>query len=235
MPTTARQIPFDLGHRTALGREDFFVSPANARAVEWVDRWPDWPAPFAIVQGPPGCGKSHLCAVWARRSGALFIDPCTLADAGAEAAGALAPGRPVVIDPLDPVLGSRAAETAVFHLYNLFKEQNRTALTTLRLPPAQCAFALPDLASRLRAAPLAAIAEPDDALLAAVLLKLFGDRQIAVGHEALHYALSRMERSFEAARALVDAADRLALAEKRPVTAPLLRRMMEGRDSDGAA
>lgn len=223
----ARQIPLDLGHRTALGREDFFVSPANADAVAWIDRWPHWPAPVLVVQGPPGCGKTHLAAVWAHRSGAQTVNAPDLSDTGS----LIARAAPLVIDPLDALPGNRQAETALFHLYNGLRERGRTALVTLRRPPAHCAFALPDLASRLRAAPLAAIAPPDDDLLAALLVKLFADRQLEVRHEVVAFALARMERSFAAARALVDAADRLALAEKRPVSVPLLRRVMGGDDA----
>lgn len=229
----ARQIPLDLGHRTALGREDFFLSPANADAVAWIDRWPDWPAPVLVVQGPPACGKSHLAAVWAQRSGAAFIDARDLRRESAEALAARA--AHLALDPADSVPGDRESETALFHLYNMLREQGRTALLTLRTPPAQISFTLPDLASRLRAAPLAAIAPPDDELLAAILIKLFDDRQLDIGREALSFALARMERSFAAARALVDEADRLALSEKRPISIPLLRRVIgEERAGDNA-
>ena len=40
--------------------EDFFVAEANRDAVEWIDRWPDWPGPGLVIHGDRGCGKSHL-------------------------------------------------------------------------------------------------------------------------------------------------------------------------------
>jgi chromosomal replication initiation ATPase DnaA len=82
---------------------------------------------------------------------------------------------------------------------------------------------LPDLRSRLSALPVAAIGAPDDALLQALLLKLFADRQLRIGPEILTYLLPRMERSFLGVRALVERIDAAALALKRPVTIPLLR------------
>lgn len=227
----ALQIPFDLGHRTALGREDFFISPANADAVAWIDRWPDWPAPFLVVQGAPACGKSHLAAVWAKRAHAAFITETDLKTQSAPALCARA--EHLAIDPIDPMIGDREAETALFHLYNILKEQGRTALVTARLAPAHASFALPDFASRLRAAPLAVIAPPDDELLAALLVKLFDDRQLEIGREALAFVLARMERSFAAARALVDQADRLALSEKRPISVSLLREVISDTESSG--
>ena len=132
----------------------------------------------------------------------------------------------LVLDGLDPWLGERAAETTLFHLYNIFKEQGRTLLLTMRMTPSQAEFAVPDLASRLRAAPVASIHPPDEDLLAAVLVKLFHDRQLAVGEDVLAYILPRMERSFAAARDIVEKADQTALAEKRAISIPLLRRVL---------
>lgn len=220
------QIPLDFGVRPAQSRMDFLVAPSNLEAVSWIDRWPDWPGPVLVLEGPPACGKTHLAQVWADRTGATWCsktdgEPAVHADALTAKTG------PLVIDPLDPWIGDRGLETALFHLYNVLKEQGRTALFTLRTPPSGLPFALPDLASRLRAAPLASIRAPDDTLLAAVLVKLFSDRQIPVGQDVLGYILPRMERSFAAARSLVESADRKALSEKRPVSVPLIRAVLE--------
>ena len=65
---------------------------------------------------------------------------------------------------------------------------------------------------------LAELAEPDDELLARVLLKLFADRQLAVEPTVADYIVMRLERSLEAANAVVAALDAEALAEGRAVT-----------------
>ena len=67
------QLVLDLPARPALGRADFFVSPANALALAQVDAWPDWPARRLAVVGPAGAGKTHLVHVWAARSGAQVL------------------------------------------------------------------------------------------------------------------------------------------------------------------
>ena len=226
----AQQLTFDLGHRAAHGRDDFLVAPPNAAAVAWIDRWPDWPAPFLVLHGPAACGKTHLAAVWRERVGAAPVGPDELA--AADAAALLDRAAHLVIDPVDPWIGDRAAETTLFHLYNLARERGQTVLLALRAPPAQLDFALPDLASRLRAAPAAAIQPPDETLLGAVLVKMFADRQLPLGRDALNYILPRMERSFAAARDLVERADRLALAEKRGLSVPLMRRLLLDQAAD---
>lgn len=218
-----RQLALDLGHRPALGREDFLVSPANAEALAWLDRWPGWPAPALALHGPTGCGKSHLAQVFAARSGALVM-----------AAAALTRDDPPRLLPEQPALvledgDDGVDEVALFHLFNLAKETSRFLLLTGRTPPARWPLALADLRSRLRASPSVAIEPPDDALLAALLVKLFADRQLKVPAEVISYVLPRLERSFAAARALVAAVDAAALAERRDITIPLVRAaMVEG-------
>lgn len=221
--TAARQLPLDLGHRPAQGRADFLIAPSNAQAVGWIDRWPAWPAPALIIHGPAACGKTHLAAVWKDRTNAAFADMTNFAAHDARALAGSA--EHLVLDHIDPWLGDRTAETVLFHLYNIMRDEGRSLLLTMRMAPQRAEFAVADLASRLRAAPAAAIEPPDDSLLAAVLVKLFSDRQIVMGSEVLDYILPRMERSFAAARDLVSAADRLALAEKKPVSVALVRRV----------
>ncbi len=220
----ARQIPLDLGYRTALGREDFLVAPCNRDAVGWIDRWPDWPAPVLVLHGLPASGKTHLAAVWSEHTGALWVDASELAAQDAEALSSGADH--LVIDHLDPWIGDLAAETTLFHLYNMMKERGTSLMLTMRAAPGQVSFALPDLSSRLRAAPAVAIDPPDDMLLAAVFVKLFNDRQLQVGADVIAYVLPRMERSFAAVRDIVDRADRLALEEKRSISVPLMRQVL---------
>ena len=92
---------------------------------------------------------------------------------------------------------------------------------------------LADLRSRLVASTAVAIGPPDDALIAAVLVKLFADRQLKVDEEVIAYMMARMERSLEEARRLVGLVDGTALAERRNITVPLVRRVLERPPGEG--
>ena len=83
--------------------------------------------------------------------------------------------------------------------------------------PAHWKIALPDLASRLRAAPAVAVAPPDYELLGSIILKQLADRQLHAAPGVVHYLVSHMERSAEEARRVVAALDRRALAERREI------------------
>ncbi len=213
------QLVLDLGHRAALGRESFLVAPSNEAAVSWLDRWPDWPSPALVVHGPPGCGKTHLLEAWRAKSGAsLEREP---EKAGNSRIRALA---------LDEAEG--LPEHDLFHLYNIMADRGGHLVLAARQPPALWKTRLADLRSRLLAAPSAAIGPPDDALLGAVIVKLFSDRQVQVGEDLVLWLLRRLERSFEAARDAVARLDEAAIAAKRPVTIPLARTVLgDGRDA----
>jgi chromosomal replication initiation ATPase DnaA len=210
------QLTLGFGHRPALGRADVLVSASNAEAVEWIDRWPDWPAAALVLVGPPGSGKSHLGCVWQEKSAAKTVPGAALAVDGV--AALLAESRSLVVEAAEA-----APERALVHLYNYLREQGGSLLLTSETAPARWGIALPDLASRLLALPVATIAPPDDALMAALLAKLFADRQLKAEPDVVAYLMRRMERSFAAASDLVAAVDRAALARHRRITVSLVR------------
>lgn len=222
--TAIEQIPFDLGARPAFLRSDFQIGKSNSEAVGWIDRWPKWPAPVLILHGSAASGKSHLAAVWQANSRAASIRAEMLVTHSAEELFSL--GEALIFDGVDPWLGDRAAETTLFHLYNMLKENGNSMMVTMRMAPTYADFSIPDLASRFRAAPAVTIHPPDDMLLASVLIKLFSDRQLSVSNDVIAYILPRMERSFAVARDIVERADKKALSEKRGISVPLMRQVM---------
>ena len=221
----ARQLTFDLPVRPALGRDDFFISPANELAVAALDRG-DWPGDKLLLIGPEGSGKSHLVHVWAAAMNATVLLAEKLRDELPEA-------EALVVEDVDRIAGDRAAETRLFHLHNHARAHRVALLMTARSAPARWGLVLPDLASRLEATSQATLLPPDDALLAAVLVKLFADRQIVVAPTLIPWLVGRMERSFSAARRLVAELDARALAERSPVTRAIASDILD-RWSDGA-
>jgi chromosomal replication initiation ATPase DnaA len=211
MSTTPEQLVFELPHRPAMGLEDFLVSESNAEAVALVDRWPDWPVGAAILAGPAGSGKTHLANVWRLRARAMAYEASAISR---ESVPAVAATGAVVIEDIQTL----SDEAALFHLLNLVREQRLHVLLTTNRAPGDLNVRLPDLHSRLKALPFASIETPDDALLRAVLVKLFSDRQLSVEPHIIDYVLVRMERSMSAAERFVTEADRQALVLQRRVT-----------------
>lgn len=210
MSARPRQLALALDHAVSFAREDFLSGPSNAVALALIDAWPDWSHRTVMLTGPEGSGKSHLAAVWAQAAGARLIAARALEEANVPSA--LATGALVVED----VAAGAFDERALFHLLNLAREHEAFVLLTARSVPVT--FAIRDLGSRLKALPVAAIMPPDDALLRAVLVKLFADRQLAVDEGLIGYVVARIERSLAAARAVVARLDQEAMRHKRPLT-----------------
>lgn len=214
---TQLALPFET--RAALGRADFLVTGANRDAVAWLDRWPDWPGHVLALYGPEGCGKSHLVQVLAARTDARVLDAAAL-----PAATAL--GAPPAVLAVEDGPPPMDAEAALFHLINWTREHRTSLLLTGRAAPAQWPVRLPDLRSRLAAVTAVGISLPDEALLAAILVKLFADRQLAIEPKLIDFIVPRMERSFAAAQTLTAALDQAALAAGSRVTIALARRIL---------
>jgi chromosomal replication initiation ATPase DnaA len=216
-------MPLLLDHRPALGKADFLVSASNIEAVGLLSGWRDWPRRHMALIGPARAGKTHLAHVWMQESGAELLPAALLDDA---AAARLVNHGQVVIEDIDGLATldparRRAAEKALFHLYNLATAEGAWLLLTGREAPARWPVEIPDLASRLAALPVAQVAAPDDALLSSLMVKLFADRQLQVAPGVIEYLARRIERSCAAVEGTVEALDRLSLERKKPITRPM--------------
>ncbi len=214
------QYPLSLSFRPARGRDDFLVGPCNEEAVAWVDLYPDWPQPLAVLTGGPGSGKTHLLSVWGEKSGALWLEGASLSTDGLDKT--LGTCTVVALDGADNV----PDPVSLFHLINMMRERSGTLVLASRVLPARWSAGPADLHSRLRAGLQLSLGEADEDFLSAVLMKHFDDRQLKVGPEVLNYLKVRLPRTFDAVRRIADEIDRLSLAEKRSITIHLAKRAL---------
>ena len=222
IPDKPRQISLDLGHMPGHSRDELVVSDANRQAVALIDAWPDWPAAVVVLAGPAGSGKSHLASIWAATANAVFVGSSEI-EGWVEDAPL---SHPVAIDDADVDLD----EHGLFHLINVAGAAGTRVLLTSRRFPSAWGVRLPDLASRLKAAATVEILEPDDHLLAAVITKLFADRQVEVEPHVVQFLVRRIERSLSTAIDVVDRLDRIALEQKTRITRTLAAETVNAMD-----
>ena len=202
------QIPLSFPVRHNYDPHDYIVLPCNEEAVQWVERYPDWPYPVFIVYGESGSGKTHLIHKWQARVDELHRT------------------EDMAIDNADKIFGDPEAEQTLFHQINQAKEKLSYIILTMTNKIAMQEVGLPDLRSRLMAAPQVEIQAPEEVSIETILVKLFHDRQLSVEPGVINYILPRIERSFTAVQALVQRIDESSLAEKRSVTVPLVRGLL---------
>jgi len=212
MREAPKQLAFDLPLDPRYGREDFLVSPSNEQAYGLIESWPDWPDTILLLVGPRGSGKSHLASIWATTAHAWIIDAFEVTQ---DKVPHLVSNGALAIEDMDR---AERDEAALFHLLNLAREKKASVLITCETPPDRWGLRTPDLLSRLRLAPSIALDAPDDALLKAVLVKLFVDRQLVVDTSVVDYMALRIERSLAKAAEVVSLLDREALSRGRRVS-----------------
>ena len=215
-----RQLAFALPHAESLSRDNFLEGPANAAGLTLINSWPEWPNRIMWLAGPEGSGKSHLAAIWAEAAGARSTSAHVLT--AVEVPGELATGALVVED----LKAREFDERALFHLLNLAREDTASVLITARVSPSAFEVELRDLRSRLRAVPVVSLAPPDDQLFRALIVKFCADRQMTVDESVVSFLVTRIERSFVAARRAVEQLDGEALRLGRPVTRALAAELL---------
>ncbi|MFN3858712.1 MAG: chromosomal replication initiator DnaA [Caulobacter sp.] len=206
------RLPFEPA--TSWTRDAFVLSDANRSGVMMLDDWNSLGRGALALVGPAGSGKTHLAQAWADQAGAKVV----LAGQEPSASGA----SPVLIEDADLSMQGEP----LFHLLNQ-ATNGRQVLITSRERPLTWATGLPDLRSRLNALPVAELMPPDDALLVAVLDRLFRARHIRPDADLYPYLLGRMERSVTAARRLVGRMDEVSAATGRRINKALARELLE--------
>jgi chromosomal replication initiation ATPase DnaA len=215
----AAQLRLKLDRAAPFRREDYLASPSTSEALSLLDQWPNWRGGALALVGPAGSGKTHLATAWAERAAARIV-----AGDGSGAAGLVElEGAPVLLEDADrPGIGE-----LLFHLINMAARAGGSLLVTARTPPKAWPTDLPDLRSRLNALPVALLAEPDDAVLTALLDKFFRERNIRPPEDLLPYLVRRIERSAAMARDIVVRLDETADAQHRPISKALAREILE--------
>lgn len=191
------QIALPLDWPVADRDEDFLISESNRAAFDHLKRWSLWPVMASLVTGPRKSGRSLMGRLFVRKTGGRLFDNAEDHD-----------------------------EEALFHAWNEAQLSRRPLLIVADAPPPLWQVALPDLRSRLAATPHVAIDGPDDTLIGDLIVKLLGDRGIAVPPEVPAFIVPRIERSYVAVQQVVAALDRAALAHHRRMTVAMAKRAL---------
>lgn len=191
------QIALPLNWPVADSDSDFLVSNANRAAYEHLRRWSVWPVMATLLTGPRKSGRSLLGRIFIRKAGGRLFDNAEEHD-----------------------------EEELFHAWNQAQSTRKPLLMIASAPPPLWRITLPDLRSRIAATPHVAIGEPDDELLAHLVMKLLADRGILAPPDLAAYLLPRIERSYVAVQQVVDALDRAMLSNHRRMTVPMARKAL---------
>ena len=231
--TPTSQLPINFSHRPALGKEDFMVASSNIDAVSTLESWPNWPFFAVCIYGNPGCGKTHLANVFSNHISKITNYPYRIPMLQAKDITLNTPHDMFEQHPCLIIenLTDNINQEALFHLYNLYRNEGGNILFTSHQAPARLNITLPDLRSRLNIIPAIEIKEPDDDLLSALIVKLFVDRQVSITPDIVSYIVKNMQRSFSYAIKLIVEIDNISLSKKRAISIPIVKEALDSLNS----
>lgn len=187
--------------------------------------------PLTCIWGNPGVGKTHLLqALCHELSGngdsSMYLPLAHSEQVAPEMLEGLEQLDLVCLDDVDAVAGDNEWEQGLFRFYNQARNSDVRLVMTAQSPPAELKIQLPDLHSRLQAGVVYQLHDLSDQEKADMLRRRARLLGIELARPVIDYVLSRHDRRIAALVQLLQALDEQSLEQKRPITIPLVRKLM---------
>jgi len=204
----------------AYKKEDFYVSPSNQEAYDFINSWPKWIKRTVNIFGPSGSGKSHLASILKSKTSCLQIETKKLSD---EIFFKFKTKEALIIENFD----EKVSEKLLFSLWNIALQDNKYLLITSKKPINSFKFKLRDLMSRVTSSLIIGINLPSDDLISVILAKNFSDKQIRVEKKHIDYIIKRIDRSYEKISQFILTLDKYSLKKGSPFSLKLIKEVLK--------
>ena len=206
-------------HR-AYKKEDFYVSPSNQEAYDFINNWPKWIKRIVNIFGPSGSGKSHLSSILKTKTKCLEILANELNE---NIIFEFKTKEVLIIENFN----EKIPEELLFSLWNIALQDNKYFLINSIKPISSYKFKLPDLTSRIKSSLNIGIKLPSDDLISAIIAKNFSDKQITVEGKHIDYIIKRIDRSYEKISQFILTLDRYSLKKGSPFGLKLIKEVLK--------
>ncbi len=214
------QLILEFPSRQAYKKEDFYVSPSNQEAYDFINSWPRWIKRIVNVFGPSGSGKSHLASILKDKTSCLQINSNELNE---KIFLRYKTKEALIIENLD----EKISEDLLFALWNIALQDNKYLMITSKKSIASYKFKLKDLSSRVESSLIIGIKLPSDDLISVILAKNFSDKQIKVEKKHIDYIIKRIDRSYEKISQFILILDRYSLKKGSPFSLKLIKEVLK--------
>ena len=201
-------------------REDFYVSPGNQEAYDFINSWPRWIKRIANIFGPSGSGKSHLASILKNKTSCLQINSSELNE---KIFIRYKTKETLIIENLD----KKISEKLLFSLWNVALQDNKYLMITSKKPISSYKFKLKDLESRVKSSLIIGMNLPNDDLISVILAKNFSDKQIKVEKKHIDYIIKRIDRSYEKISQFIFTLDKYSLKKGSPFSLKLIKEVLK--------
>jgi len=214
------QLVLKFPQQQAYKKEDFYVSPSNQEAYDFINSWPKWIKRIVNIFGPKGSGKSHLASILKNKTSCLQVDSNGLNE---KIFYKFKTNEVLIIENLN----EKVSEELLFSLWNIALQDNKYFLINSIKPISSYKFKLPDLISRIKSSLIIGINLPNDDLISAIIVKNFSDKQIMVEKKHIDYILKRIDRSYEKISQFILTLDRYSLKKGSPFGLKMIKEVLK--------
>jgi len=214
------QLVLKFPEHKAYKREDFYVSPSNQEAYDFINSWPKWIKRIINIFGPSGSGKSHLASILKNKTSYLEVNS---SDINEKIFYKFKTKEVLIIENLN----EKISEELLFSLWNVALQDNKYFLINSVKPINSYKFKLPDLISRVKSCLIIGINLPSDDLISAIITKNFSDKQILVEKKHIDYILKRIDRSYEKISQFILTLDKYSLKKGTPFSLKLIKEVLK--------
>ena len=204
----------------AYKKEDFYVSPSNQEAYDFINSWPRWIKKIVNIFGPSGSGKSHLASILKNKTSYLQINSNELNE---KIFTRYKTKEALIIENLD----EKISEKLLFALWNVAMQDNKYLMITSKKPISSYKFKLKDLTSRVKSSLIIGIKLPSDDLISVIIAKSFSDKQIKVEKKHIDYIIKRIDRSYEKISQFILILDKYSLKKGKPFSLKLIKEVLK--------
>ncbi len=227
-----KQMALPLKFKSTKDRENYLVSECNVEAVKLIENslfWQNKPKinsiPGAIIYGPKGSGKTHLCSIFKQN-----VDCDYLTSLSRNSLEKVTEGKNFILDNFVP--GKIYPAELVMHFMNQVTYKEGSILFLSRLSPFEMNWDLDDLNSRIRSLISSEIKLPDDVLLYLFIVKYSNEKNLFIGDKKLIYILERLDRSFESVIKVIDRLNTHSLEDNQKITYKNIKIILDNLNID---
>lgn len=229
--SSSKQIPFQFGDFQKNDLASFIVGE-NGGLIKLIKQIADKESNHVLyLWGEAGTGKTHLLQAACKQAAesehhVAYIPLKQIEELSAEMLHDLGELDLVCIDDIESVIGKTEWQQGLTWLYNELKDNHHSLIFSGNHSSANIEIELDDLKSRLSSDQVIQIKSPDDELKIEILKQKANERSFELSDEVTEFLIRRVERDLVSLIELLDKIDHASLAEKRKITIPFVKELI---------
>tara|TARA_B100001250_G_scaffold407639_1_gene428728 strand:- start:1172 stop:1879 length:708 start_codon:yes stop_codon:yes gene_type:complete len=230
--TSSPQIPFEFSNFQKL---DFtsFIQGENKYLLDLLNTLTKKERNDCLyIWGSEGIGKTHLLQAACQQADEMnyqvtYIPLKQYKEFDSEILNGLGKLDLICVDDLESIFGNLEWQQRLTLLYNEVRDNNNTIIISSAISPKNIKIELNDLKSRLVWGQVYKIKPPNDELKIEILKKKASERSFELTKSVAEFLIRRTDRDLNSLIKILDVIDHSSLAEKRKVTIPFVRELID--------